>query len=180
MRFFVACGARLGINEKYKEIAYEIGKYIGSNNHTLTFGAYSEGMMGAVYKGFMETSDNKDVHGYTKDKWLVNFETLELTKKDLSHNIQERKQKLYSDCDIVLILPGGLGTLDELVSYVEAKETDDFSMPLVIANIDDYYTPILEFFDKCLDEGLALDAKKLFNVTTSLEETINVLDEITK
>lgn len=180
MRFFVGCAARSGISNKYENIAYEIGKYIGSNNHTLTFGAFSEGMMGSLYKGFMDTSKDKDVHGYTKDKWIENFESLTLTKKDVSKNIQERKQKLFDDCDIALILPGGLGTLDELVSLIEAKETDEINYEIIIVNIDNYYNSIIEFFDKCLGEGLARDAKRLYKVTTNIDDTIKLLDEICK
>lgn len=178
MKIFVACAARLGLNEEHKKLAYEVGKYIGENNHELIFGAFDKGLMGQVYFGYMDGSKNPVVHGITKDIWEENFNGLDIKYKTVTSSMQERKQIFFDTCDAMIVLPGGIGTLDEFISCLECNESGEFHKPLIVVNKDNYYTPIFEFLDNLHELELARNARDHFIICDNIDDVKNEISKL--
>ncbi len=148
----VFCGASKGINPEYEKITFETGKIIGKLNYDLVFGGGSTGLMGALAKGALSKDSN--VHGVipkflTKKEIPINNITLTKT-----NTISKRKLTMLNISSIFLVLPGGIGTLDELfevLTLVQLKQINN--KPTLILNVNNFWDPLLEIFNKLVEEG---------------------------
>ena len=99
-----------------------------------------------------------------------------LEKLELVNTMHERKSKFLENIDAVIALPGGCGTLDELIEAITLKRLGLFLKPIVIINIQGFYNPLLQMLERCVDQNF-MDKRhlKMWNV---VDETNNIVDII--
>ena len=99
-----------------------------------------------------------------------------LEKLELVDTMHERKSKFLENIDAVIALPGGCGTLDELIEAITLKRLGLFLKPIVIINTQGFYNPLLQMLERCVDQNL-MDKRhlKMWNV---VDETNNIVDII--
>ena len=99
-----------------------------------------------------------------------------LEKLELVDTMHERKSKFLENIDAVIALPGGCGTLDELIEAITLKRLGLFLKPIVIINIQGFYNPLLQMLERCVDQNF-MDKRhlKMWNV---VDETNNIVDII--
>ena len=99
-----------------------------------------------------------------------------LEKLELVDTMHERKSKFLENIDAVIALPGGCGTLDELIEAITLKRLGLFLKPIVIINTQGFYNPLIEMLERCVDQNF-MDKRhlKMWNV---VDETNNILDII--
>ncbi len=107
------------MNKKYCKDSYRFGQIIGENNMRLIFGIGDNGLMGEVFRGAL--SRGAKIRGITTRKLLkLQCENPKLFKKDekkIVPNLAKRKQMMFREGDVMVILPGGWGTVDEFSDY---------------------------------------------------------------
>ena len=163
----VFCGSKNGNNPVYTEHAKELGKLLAKKNITLIYGGGSTGIMGAVADAMME-GGGKVIGIITKK--LVDWEHQHTGITDLSvvDDMHIRKQKMYDLCDAAVILPGGVGTLDEFFEMVTWNQLSIHDKKIYIINSDNFFDFLLKHIQQMEKQGFLYE---------SVLERITVLDE---
>jgi uncharacterized protein (TIGR00730 family) len=163
----VFCGSKNGNNPVYTEHAKELGKLLAKNNITLIYGGGSTGIMGAVADAMMENGGK--VIGIITKK-LVDWEHQHEGITDLSivDDMHIRKQKMYDLCDAAVILPGGVGTLDEFFEMVTWNQLSIHDKKIYIINSGNFFDFLLKHIQQMEKQGFLYE---------SVLERITVLNE---
>ena len=163
----VFCGSKNGNNPVYVNHAKELGKLLAKKNITLIYGGGSTGIMGAVADAMME-GGGKVIGIITKK--LVDWEHQHEGITDLSvvDDMHIRKQKMYDLCDAAVILPGGVGTLDEFFEMVTWNQLSIHDKEIYIINSDNFFDFLLKHIQQMEKQGFLYE---------SVLDRITVLDE---
>jgi uncharacterized protein (TIGR00730 family) len=99
-----------------------------------------------------------------------------ITELVVTEGMFDRKQKMIAGADAFVVLPGGLGTLDELLEVVTLKQLGYHEKPIVLVNLDGYWDPFVALVERIIErEFAAPDARRLFQVVESIEEALPAL-----
>ena len=178
MNIFVGCSSRDTNNTEYNDLALGIGKYIASHKHNFIFGGCDVGLMGKVYSVVSKSTDSKVIISMSS-AFIDQIENISYDYIKHFDTMTQRKEYLISVADVIIILPGGLGTIDELITAIESKRSGEHAKPIIIANVNHYFDDILKMFEKTFAEGFAdSKSRELYYVATSLNEVIALLDSL--
>ena len=142
----VYCGSGPGTNPRFVEAAIALGKIFAENNIRLVYGGGSVGLMGAVAKSVLD-------HGGTVTGIIPDFLSARenaLTRVQemiVTPDMHERKRLMFERSDAFVALPGGVGTLEELVEQMTWQQLGRHSKPVLLANIDGFWEPLLALLD---------------------------------
>jgi uncharacterized protein (TIGR00730 family) len=138
----VYCGSGPGTNPLFVEAAAEFGKALAENGVRLVYGGGSFGLMGAVAKSVLDHGGS--VTGIipeflrTREHALTRVQEMVVTP-----DMHERKRLMFERSDAFVALPGGIGTLEELVEQLTWQQLGRHSKPILIANIAGFWEPLL-------------------------------------
>jgi hypothetical protein len=138
----VYCGSSPGNDPGFVAAATEFGKILGENQIELVYGGGSVGLMGALANAVLDRGGN--VTGI-----IPEFLTARERPKRLAQNLivtrdmHERKRKMFEHADAFVALPGGIGTLEELVEQLTWAQLGRHRKPILVANIDGFWDPFL-------------------------------------
>jgi uncharacterized protein (TIGR00730 family) len=138
----VYCGSGAGSNPHFVEAAIALGKVFAENHIRLVYGGGSVGLMGAIAKSVLD-------HGGSVTGIIPEF--LRAKENALSHvqemvitpDMHERKRLMFERSDAFVALPGGIGTLEELVEQMTWQQLGRHTKPVLLANIDNFWEPLL-------------------------------------
>ena len=162
----VFCGSKKGSKPLFVQHAKELGKIFIQYHITLIYGGGSTGIMGAIADTVMDNGGK--VIGIIP-KLLVDWEHQHenITELIVVDDMHTRKKKLYELCDAAVVLPGGLGTLDELFEMMTWNQLSIHNKPIFIINSEGFYKHLIahmqsleknEFlYDKLQDRITILD-----------------------
>ena len=173
----VYCASSALIDKKYKQTAYRVGQLCAEHGWTLVNGAGSEGLMGASSDGCKDAGGK--VVGIIPQFMVDNgWMRAELDETVITKDMAERKQKFRDRCDAVLVLPGGLGTMEELFETITQKQLGQFAKPIIILNQDGYYDYLEAWLRHCHEERFLRykGDEALWTIITSLNELFPLLD----
>ena len=153
----VFCGSKSGNNPVYIEHAKQLGKLLAKNNITLIYGGGSTGIMGAVADAMMENGGK--VIGIITKK-LVDWEHQHKGITDLSivDDMHVRKQRMYDLCDAAVILPGGVGTLDEFFEMVTWNQLSIHDKKIYLINSDNFFDSLLKHVEQMEKQGFLYES----------------------
>ena len=139
----VYCGSGKGLNPAYAITARKFGKALADNGIRLVYGGGSLGLMGEVARaclgaGGKVTGIIPEFLG-AKEKMLQDVDELIVVE-----DMHVRKRLMFERSDAFVALPGGIGTLEELVEQLTWSQLGRHSKPIVVANIDGFWTPFLD------------------------------------
>lgn len=148
----VFTGASNGNHPSYVENAYKIGQMIASLNMGLVYGGGKMGLMGRVADGVIQAGGH--VTGIIP-RFLDNVEIShdEVTKLHILDTMHERKEMMYEVSDAFIVLPGGLGTLDEAMEIATWRQLGLHQKPVIIANLNGYWSHLLAQLQHIIDTG---------------------------
>ena len=150
----VFCGSRNGNNPKYKQAAAALGQTLAHNNWRLVYGAGDIGLMGAVARA-------TQTHGGTTLGVIpTHLMQDEVAKTDLTHFIvtetmHERKKVMFMNCDAVVVLPGGAGSLEEFFEVLTWRQLGLHEKPMYLLDIDGYWEPLTTLMTHIVAQGFA-------------------------
>ena len=138
----VYCGSGPGTNPHFVEAAIELGKTFAENGIRLVYGGGSLGLMGAVAKSTLDHGGT--VTGIIPDFLRARENALTRVQEMIvTPDMHERKRLMFERSDAFVALPGGIGTLEELVEQLTWKQLGRHTKPVLLANIDGFWEPLL-------------------------------------
>ncbi|VEU80818.1 LOG family protein [Haploplasma axanthum] len=152
MKIAVYCGANSGDNEIYAKKAFELGKWIGENNHTLVYGGGKRGLMGLIAKTVLEYGGL--VIGIMP-QFLIDKELAfkEITEFIIVDNMSIRKHKMFELSDAFIAMPGGAGTLEEITEVISWAGIGQNASPCILYNVNNFYKHLYEQYKVMTDTG---------------------------
>jgi uncharacterized protein (TIGR00730 family) len=172
----VFCASSQKIDPKYVHLATEVGTEIARRGHTLVSGGATVSCMGAV------TRAARAVGGRTVGvipQVLVDIEVADTESDELvvTADMRERKGVMDARSDAFLVLPGGIGTLEELFEIWTARVLAIHTKPLVILDPWGLYAPLRSLVEHMYDEGFTrANVFDAITWTSSVEEALEVLE----
>lgn len=138
----VYCGSGPGSSPRFVEAALALGKIFAENNIRLVYGGGSVGLMGAVAQGTLDHGGL--VTGIIPD-FLRSREHMLTRVQEMivTPDMHERKRLMFEHSDAFVALPGGIGTLEELVEQMTWQQLGRHTKPVLLANIDGFWEPLL-------------------------------------
>jgi uncharacterized protein (TIGR00730 family) len=177
----VFCGSGLGRNPAYGEGARELGKIIAENGIGLVYGGGSNGLMGEVARSVQAHGGRVIgiIPEFLSAKERMYTEANELVVTATMH---ERKMTMFERADGFIVLPGGMGTLEELAEMSTWAQLDRHNKPIILCNIEHYWQPLLTLLDHMRSEYFIRPGLELkVEVATRAEEAVKrFLDRIRK
>ncbi len=151
-RICVFCGSKPGTNPEFIQLAKGLGEELAQSGIELVFGGGHAGMMGAVADAVI--SNGGRVTGIIPEA-LVERESAHkgISKLITVPDMHSRKSKMYELSDAFIVLPGGLGTMDEFFEVFTWIQIGYHDKPLILMNSSQYYEPLLHFLDQMVDKG---------------------------
>jgi uncharacterized protein (TIGR00730 family) len=173
----VFCGARPGFGPAPMLVAEQTGTLIGRRGHRLVYGAGGSGLMGEVARAAM--AGGAHVTGIVP-RFLYELERVRGSAKDeliLTDDMFERKRLMISGSDAFIALPGGYGTLDEVLEVISLAYLDQCAKPLALVDTGGRWGGLLSLFDDLLEGGFTRPDPGLpFRVVDSAREAIEFVE----
>lgn len=151
----VYCGSQPGRDPAYMEAGRNLGKSFAENGIRLVYGGGTKGIMGAVASGVL--SNGGEVTGIIPE-FLVDMEATrhslgQLNELVITKDMHERKHMMFERADAFVTLPGGIGTVEEIVEIMTWAQLGRHAKPMVFANINGFWDPMLELIRHMRDQG---------------------------
>ena len=176
----VYCASGPGNNPAFMEAAKKFGRILGENGMRLVYGGGSVGLMGALAESVLDHGGA--VTGVIPD-FLVNREhmLLRVQERVITRDMHERKWVMFERADAFVALPGGIGTLEELVEQLTWAQLGRHKKPILILNVARFWDPLcmlLEQMEKLDFIRASLPVNLL--VAEQVEEILPKLEEATR
>lgn len=178
--------ARTGPGEKFKNAAEKCGQLVGENGYDLVYGASSDGLMGIVARA--ADANGAKVFGVFPTPFLpdnstpVNqhrkFEVFnkEIDEVTLVNNMYDREYKLYDLSDIFLVLPGEMGTIDEVSAVISMKHLGWHKKEIIFINTQDYWNKFIDVIEHAISmEFISNHCREAYKVFQTPEEAFEYL-----
>jgi len=148
----VYCGSASGTRPVYEDAARTLGRSMADAGIRLVYGGGSVGLMGTVARAVLNSGGA--VTGIIP-RFLMNREGLipNLTQTIVTENMHERKMLMFEQADAFVALPGGVGTLEELVEQMTWAQLGQHEKPVLIANVADFWVPLIALLNQMRGEG---------------------------
>jgi uncharacterized protein (TIGR00730 family) len=160
---WVYCGSSPGKDPVFAEVARAFGKILAGNGITLVYGGGSRGLMGALALSVHEHGGR--VVGIIPD-FLKLRERMFTGAQEIivTRDMHERKRLMFERAEAFVALPGGIGTLEELVEQLTWSQLGRHKKPVLIANINAFWEPLIDLLEHMKRSGfihseLAIDYK---------------------
>lgn len=169
----VYCASSDRLDPKYYAAAAELGRELVARGWGLVYGGGKTGMMGAVARAVKQSGGRVVgvIPEFMKARELAYDEADELVTVI---TMRERKLLMETRADAFVALPGGWGTLEEIVEILTLRQLDVVRKPCVFLNQDGFYDPLLQLFDRMLAEKFFKPSNMdLFRVAPTVAEVFN-------
>src|ERR1700744_1537369 len=151
-RVAVFCGSSAGTNPNLSRYSYEVGRGLADRGIGLVYGAGGFGLMRDVSQGALDAGG--EVIGVIPRSMLEReWGRADLTELHLVETMHERKAMMAEHADAFLCLPGGLGTLDEIMEVWSWRQVGFNDHPVGFLNVDGFWAPLLGALDGLVDAG---------------------------
>lgn len=174
----VYCGSRLGNDEVYEQAARELGNALADNGMGLVYGGASIGLMGAVADEVIK--GGAQAVGVIPTFMLKHEIAHEqLTRLHLTDTMHTRKTVMAEYADAFITLPGGLGTLEEIMEIATWRQLYQHEKPMIILNINGFYDRMIEHLKYTAEQGFMKqqDLDRLV-VCNTINEAIEMLQTV--
>lgn len=142
----VFCSSSNYLDENLYFQAERLGKLIASKKWGLVYGGTKVGLMGHIAKAVLEGKSSVIgvIPKHIQAKGIENKECTELIVTD---DLSARKNKMINRSDVFVALPGGFGTLEEIMEVITLKQLQLHSKPVIFLNTNNFYNPLFDFFE---------------------------------
>lgn len=147
----VFCGSSPGRDPKHMKLATATGQAIAARGYRLVYGGGGLGLMGATARAVHAAGG--DVLGIIPEFLLEAEKTLQEVEHIFVPDMHERKIRMYEEANGFIVLPGGIGTLEEAVEVLSWMRLNLHAKPVVFLDNTDYWTPFLEGLAHIIEEG---------------------------
>ena|SRR5579884_1535948 len=149
LKVAVFCSAN-ELDLKYQRPAQEMAKLLAEHGHSLIFGGSNRGLMKIMADG-MKAGGAK-LYGFSVE-FLKKYARQDLDELIIAKTIGERKMLMLERADVLIMLPGGTGTLDEITDVIELKKHGRHQKPILVLNTDHFYDGLHQQINRMHKEG---------------------------
>ena len=176
----VYAGSAAGTKEVFTNKAIELGNAIANYNYSMVYGGGSNGLMGVVANAAL--SNGAEVTGIiTEQLDEIEVGHKGLTKLEVVSSMHKRKARMAELSYAIISLPGGVGTWEELFEALAWNQLGFYSKPIVLFNVDEYYSPLYQFSEDAVKNGflpkstfeelfISEDLKEIFDFISSFKK----------
>jgi uncharacterized protein (TIGR00730 family) len=173
----VYCGSGDGKDPAYAAAAEKLGAMIAGHGHRLVYGGGNYGLMGRVARATKAAGGH--VTGIIPE-FLITKEKLKADNDEvvLVQNMHERKMQMFERSDAFVTLPGGIGTLEELVEQMTWAQLGRHKKPIVIADINGFWRPFRSLIAHMREEGFIRAGLEVSTLTAErIEDVIPIIED---
>jgi len=171
----VYCSSSDAIAPAYFEVARELGAQIAVRGNTLVYGGADLGLMGAVARAVHDGGGRViGIIPQTLQERGITYDVADETI--ITRDLRERKAQMAARADAFVVLPGGIGTLEELLEILTLRQLQEHTKPIVLLNTSGYYTPLFALFDHLYRERFAKPFGDLYYVAPDVADVFAYLD----
>ena len=174
----VYCGSASQVDPRYREAAVRLGGMLAARGIALVYGGGRIGLMGLMADACLQAGGQVIgiIPEFLRSREVGHGAVTELVVVDSMHL---RKQAMFERSDGFVILPGGLGTLDETFEILTWKQIKLHDKPVLLLNMDDYWTHFLALVDMIVDQGFAKPGvKQFYEVVGSVDDVLGRLNSM--
>ncbi len=171
----VFCGSREGYNEVYMETAYALGAILAEKKIDVVYGGGRIGLMGAVAEGALQAGGKVTgvIPTFMQTKEIAHEGVTNLI---LTETMHERKVKMYELCEGVIVLPGGLGTMDEMFEMLTWGQLGLHQKPVGMINVNGFYDSLKVLVNNMVQEGFLNEyTAQMLQVSESVDELLQLM-----
>ncbi len=176
MNICVFCGSSEDLDASYYKLAKRCGEVIGKSGHNLIYGAGKIGLMGRLAQS---TRDNggKSI-GIIPEKLRIEGVVSDVDNEQIiTPDMKTRKDVMRNRSEAFLALPGGFGTMEELLEVITLKQLQYHNKSIVILNGNGFFDEMLVFFERMYKENFAnASYRKLYQVENNPEQAISAIE----
>lgn len=172
----VYCSSSNLAPRSYFSAAADLGREFAKRGIGVVFGGGRVGLMGCIADAVMENGGTVKgvIPRFLEEREVAHYGLSELLVVETMH---ERKMKLAEWGDAYLVLPGGFGTLDELIEVITWKHLGHHHKPIILLNLNGFWNQLLLFFDRIAAENMVSeDQGNYYSVCNTTQEVLEILE----
>jgi uncharacterized protein (TIGR00730 family) len=171
----IFCGSQHGADPRFREAATQLGELAGAAGLKVIYGGGRVGLMGAAADAAMAAGG--EVVGLIPARLLEReVGHRAITELIVAEDMFDRKGQMIARSDAFVILPGGLGTLDELLEVLTLRQLGYHGKPIVLVNLGGYWDLFNELVERIIEHGFAApSARTLYRSVASVEDVLPAL-----
>ena len=176
----IYCSSSQKIEKKFYKMAVEIAEIISKYKIKVIYGGGNLGLMGEIARSLIKLKT--EVIGIIP-KFLIKDEeaNIKITNLIIVPNMSKRKENLFKLGDAFLILPGGTGTLEEVIEVLSWKILKLHNKPIIFLNFDNYWSPLLKQFEMIIENKFGnKNLQNQFQVIKNPKQLNKILQSWTK
>jgi uncharacterized protein (TIGR00730 family) len=176
MRICVYCASSNKVDKAYFDATQKLAEEIAARGITLVYGGGSAGLMGCLADTVLKNK-GQAIGILPRFMEKVEWGHKGLTQLTLVKDMHERKKLLIKDIDGVVALPGGCGTLEELMEVITLKRLGKFTKPIIILNTNGFYDHLKMLLDKMIKEHfMRAEHGEIYQFVNLPEEVIPAIE----
>jgi len=173
----VYCGSADAVPDHYKTLARDVSTALAQHKLNIVYGGGHVGLMGVVADSALRVGV-KVIGIIPEHIKSREVQHTGLTELHVVPDMHTRKRMMVERADAFLILPGGLGTLDETFEILTWKKLSLHNKPIIIYNYQGYWDPLLVLIERTLQDGFSQPSDRaLYQVVTDIKGMFEILDE---
>jgi uncharacterized protein (TIGR00730 family) len=170
----VFCGAQNAVPKAHLDMAKQLGNDMAAAGKQLVYGGGDCGLMGAVANGVLEKG-GRALGVFPRSLGRIEVEHKGLTNMVMVDSMHERKQIMYDNAEVFVILPGGFGTLDEMFEVITWRQIKIHEKLVVVYNHDGYWDHLLTLMDHMIHLGFARPETRQFYTIANTKDELYAL-----
>ena len=173
----VYCGSRHGGDLAFTHEARALGRGLAEGNMRLIYGAGDVGLMGEVARAALEAGG--EALGFIPRHLLDREIGLkDLTAMVVTETMHERKKIMFQNADAAVALPGGAGTLDELIEVLTWRQLGLHQKPLILVDVNGYWSPLIQLLENVVGHGFAnADLLDFLTIAPDAQSALEILSK---
>lgn len=179
MKIVIYCSANNDLPREITDVAVDLGRWLGEGGHTMVYGGVNAGLMHITAQAASDAGCQSIV-GIVPEFFKHRADPL-CTELVLARDLNDRKSRLIALGDVFVVLPGGLGTIDEWISTLSTLVVEGSARPIIVVNHDDMYSAIASQLDNTAHSQFSRSPLISSSImVNNSQELINTLNKINK
>lgn len=179
MKVAICTSQATDIDNKYIESSKEVIKYLAENDFDLNWGGVGYSIMGICYDEF--SKNNRNMKAYKTPKYLDDLKDIQKASHEVFDTTFDLKKNLFYESKVIVMLPGGIGSISEFFSYLEEIRSNDADVKLIIYNESHHFDKMIELINDLIDRKFAdKSIYYFFKIANNFNEFKEIIDEIKK
>jgi uncharacterized protein (TIGR00730 family) len=170
----VFCASSQKVDPVYFQDAHELGEILAKNHIHVLYGGGAIGLMGCLADTILKNGGK--ITGIIPQFMLEQGWGHAKVDHIIVENMHERKKKLAENADAIIALPGGVGTMEELLEMLTLKQLGKLLVPIVILNTNGFFNPLLSLFEQMIEQHFMRDIHR--NLWIAADKPSDVLNAI--